>query len=250
MNSSGQITTHNDGPVRIIVMNRPQRRNAMTPTMLASMLDAISIARTERLAIVIAGEGEAFCAGFDMQLVHDDKTALASLLIGLTAVLKALRRHPRPVVVAAHGAAVAGGCALLGGADVAVTDQRATLGYPVVRLGISPAVNGPTLVNAIGSGRARERTLDPGLISGLESRRIGLSHVCCDIPEDVLPTSVRWAKRLAAHPADVYEATKAHLNELEGSSQDDRFAQALAASMSLLGTADQVARVAGLWARA
>ena len=250
MSARGEVYTHDDGPVRLVIMNRPERKNAMTPSMLAAMLAEVERCGREERAVVVAGEGDAFCAGFDMKMVHDDRAVLPALLTGLAALIKAMRRLGAPVVAAAHGAAVAGGCALLGAADVAVADQAAKVGYPVVKLGVSPAVNGPTLSKLVGFGRARERMLDPGLIDGREALRIGLVHVCCDIREDVIPKSVKWAKQMAAFERAAWVATKQHLNELDGSLDDSAFEAALAASMGLAGSEDQVRRVSGLWARA
>jgi enoyl-CoA hydratase/carnithine racemase len=245
----GEVYTHDDGLVRLVIMNRPERKNAMTPSMLAAMLIEIERCGREGKAVVVAGEGDSFCAGFDMKMVHDDAGVLAQLLTGLSTVIKAMRRLEVPVVVAAHGAAVAGGCALLGGGDIGITDQAAKLGYPVVKLGVSPAINGPSLSNLTGSGRARERMLDPGLIDGREALRIGLVHICCDIREDVIPKAVKFAKQMAAFERKAWVATKRHLNEIDGSNNDGAFEQALAASMGLVGSEDQIRRVAGLWAK-
>ena len=249
MSERGEVYTHDDGPVRLVVMNRPERKNAMTPSMLAVMLAEVERCGREGKALVVAGEGDSFCAGFDMKMVHDDADVLAQLLVGLSKVVRAVRRLDVPVVVAAHGAAVAGGCALLGASDVAVTDQAAKLGYPVVKLGVSPAINGPSLATLIAFGKARERMLDPGLIDGREALRIGLVHVCCDIREDVIPKSVKIAKQMAAWERAAWVAAKRHLNELDGSMDDAAFEAALAASMGLVGSEDQVRRVAGLWAK-
>lgn len=249
MNTRGEVYTHDDGPVRLVIMNRPDRKNAQTPTLLTALLVEVERCGRDGKALVVAGEGDAFCAGFDMKLVHEQPQVLADLLRGLSSVIRAMRRMDGPVVVAGHGAAIAGGCALLGGGDIAVTDQAARLGYPVVKLGVSPAVNGPSLANNMGTGRARERTLDPGLIDGREALRTGLVQVCCDIKEDVIPTAVKWAKRMAAFDREAWVATKRHLNELDGSASDDRFENALAASLGLVGSKDQIDRVAGLWAR-
>ncbi|MBL8991004.1 MAG: enoyl-CoA hydratase/isomerase family protein, partial [Phycisphaerae bacterium] len=179
------ITTAHDGPVAVVSLNRPDRRNAQTPDMLADLVAAAGALPDSCRAVVLAGRGAVFCAGFDMRLVHDDPEALPRLLRGLSAAVRTLRRLPLPVVVAAHGAAVAGGCALLAGADVVLTNREARLGYPVVRLGISPAINAAALRRTLTDGAARERTLDPDLISGSEAARIGLAHHCLDRPEDV-----------------------------------------------------------------
>src|SRR5690606_29099547 len=107
--------------------------------------------------LLLCGEGRVFCAGFDLDACRGEggDDALRRLLRGLSAAIAGLRAQERPVVVAAHGAAIAGGCALLGSADVVVADAGAKLGYPVARLGISPAVSAPFLAPAVGAGAGR-----------------------------------------------------------------------------------------------
>lgn len=246
--SAPQVVTRDDGAVRVLVLNRPDRKNAMTPQMLTEALAEVSRCRSDGKALVVAGEGGAFCAGFDMKMVHEQPRVLADLLTGLSSLIRALRRLGAPVVVAAHGAAVAGGCALLGGADVAVTNADARLGYPVVKLGVSPAVNGASLSTSVGTGQARRLMLDPALISGREAYRIGLAHNCCENAADVLPKAMEIAHRLGAWDRANWAITKHDLNGFDGSSDDAAFERALAASMSLVGSGDQLARVAALWA--
>jgi enoyl-CoA hydratase/carnithine racemase len=243
-------------PVLSLVHNRPDKRNALTPSLLGHLQAALERLSRQAAgphahelpgAVVLCAEGASFCAGFDMALVHSDAEALSDLLAGLSRCVRLMRRLPIPVVVGAHGAAVAGGCALLGGADIVVTDREAKLGYPVVKLGISPAVTVPALSACIGPGGARALTLNPELITGQRAFELGLAHVCCDIREDVLRRATSIARMLASKPAPAMAATKALLNRLEGTDSDALFDRALAASMSIVGTHDQRERVAALW---
>src|SRR5262252_9290302 len=121
------------GDISIIRLNRPDKRNAMTPKMLARLCEAIDTASAAK-AIVLSGVGDVFCAGFDLTLCRDDDAVLGDLLTGLSRAVRAIRSTPCPVVTSAHGAAIAGGCALVAAADVVVTNVEAKLGYPVVRL--------------------------------------------------------------------------------------------------------------------
>lgn len=243
------VYVHDEGPVQLIVLNRAEKKNALTPEMLDLLVQSIEVVSRQSTcrAIVLCGEGNVFCSGFDMKRVHDDAAALPSLLTGLSRSIRLLRRTPMPVIVAAHGAAVAGGCAFLGGGDFIVTNREAKLGYPVTRLGLSPAVTTPALSQSLSYGRTRERTLDPDLISGEEAARIGLASVCVDIVEDVLPRAERIARQLAEKPAYAIAATKNLLNEFDGSLAEDRFELALHASLDIAGNSEQLTRVAALW---
>jgi methylglutaconyl-CoA hydratase len=224
-----------------IVLDRPDKRNAQTPAMLAEiarLAHEISADPSIR-AIVVRGEGPVFCAGFDLELCRDDATVLPDLLRNLSAAIRALRRARQPVVLAARGAAIAGGCALFSGADLVVSHGSAKLGYPAVLLGISPAVTGPGLRQSVTDPAARRALLLPELLSGEEARRLGLVHQLVDTPEDVVPRAQIEASKFAQKPPDAIAATKRWLNELDGSLDDAAFDAALQASLDLAGSDEQ-----------
>jgi methylglutaconyl-CoA hydratase len=245
------IRTALDAPAGVltIALSRPDKRNALTPEMLAAIAAAAASPDPTARAILLRGEGSVFCSGFDLTLCKDNPGALADLLRELSGAVTALRRSPLPVVVAAHGAAIAGGCALLGGADFVITDVAAKLGYPVVRLGISPAVTAPFLRQSLGDGPTRERLFDPTLIDGRAAARCGIASECLDRPEQVLPRAQSLARELAARPPVALQATKQWLNELDGSLDDRVIALALQTSLGLVGSREQTARLAKLWSK-
>jgi enoyl-CoA hydratase/carnithine racemase len=237
------------GEVAVVRLNRPEKKNALTPPMIDQLIHEIAAARESARALVLCGGGDVFCSGFDLALCLHDASVLAHLLRGLSRAIISLRHHPAPVIVAAHGAAIAGGCALLGGGDVVVTNRDAKLGYPVTPLGISPAVSAPFLAAAVGEGNARARLLEPRLVSGQEACRIGLAHECLPIPDDVLPHAMALASDLAGKPRSAIAATKAWLNEIDGSLDEGRAEQALEASLSLVGSPEERDRLKAFFAR-
>lgn len=208
-----RIRTEDDG-VRVITLDRPDKRNAMTPEMFARLREAVGEIGDSR-ALVLTGEGPVFCGGFDLKLCLDRPGTMRTLLTELSALILELRSLDIPVVIAAHGAALAGGCALLGGADYVVTNDDAKLGYPVVRLGVSPAVSAPFLRQMIGNGRARTRLLQGDLLTGKEAARLGLAHECLARAEDVPPRAMEVARSLAAKPGIGVAATKRWLREID-----------------------------------
>lgn len=237
----------------VVSLSRPEKRNALTPGMLTDLIIAVQGLRepalgTERArALVLMGDGPAFCAGFDLSLCRDDDQALAALLTGLSQASRAIRRLPIPVVCAASGAAVAGGCALAAACDIVVTDEAARLGYPVTRLGVSPAVSGPAMFARVGPGRTRERFLDPETISGAEAVRIGLAHELVATPESAKDRAVEIAEQLAKKPPHALAVTKRWLNELDGSDEDHAHDTALGASLALAGGDEARERLAAIW---
>jgi len=197
------------GNLERVVLSRPERRNALTPAMLDELASSIERA-SEANALLLLGEGKVFCAGFDLELCigNDGDTNLRRLLEGLSRCIAAMRALPCPVVVGVQGAAIAGGCALLGGGDVVIAHPQAKLGYPVTRLGISPAVSAPFI--AAPPGQARRLLLDPGLIDGTRAHAIGLAHELHDEPA---AHAMTVAESLAAKPTHALAATKRWLNE-------------------------------------
>jgi enoyl-CoA hydratase/carnithine racemase len=247
----GTVRLEHDGAVAVLVIARPDRRNALTPGMLDAMRGFVGeVARCEARALVLAGDGPVFCGGFDLKMCLDMPGTLEVLLRGLAGLVQELQALPKPVVVAAHGAAIAGGCALLAAADVVVTDKTAKIGYPVTPLGVSPAVSAASLRLAVGDGPCRERQLDPGLISGTEAVRIGLAHEVIDEPGQVRARAMERARGLAEKPARVFAATKGWVNEIaaamgvSGASE-----RALRASLSVAGSAEERERLARVLAR-
>lgn len=257
------IAVHDESALRTITLARANKKNALTVDMLdqlASAFDSPSPASQTRPSpsvgpgeqhprvILLQGLGDTFCSGFDMALCRDNPTVLAEMLAGLSRVVRLIRAHPAAVVVSVVGAAVAGGCALVAAADYVVTHATAKLGYPVVRLGISPAVNVPTLRLAIGDGMCRTRALDPALISGAEAHRIGLVHECLPTANDCAERAAVVAIELATK-GDALSTTKMWLNEVDHSLDTASLNVALHASMELVGAQEQVDRVAALWSK-
>ncbi|MDX2132175.1 MAG: enoyl-CoA hydratase/isomerase family protein [Planctomycetota bacterium] len=237
------IDVTRDGRVAILRLDRPSKRNALTPAMLRALGGHLATS-TSAGAIVLSGVGDVFCAGFDLALARDDAGELEALLRTLDAACRALRDMPCPVVASAHGAAIAGGCALLCACDVVVTEPGARIGYPAVRLGISPAVSAPHLGAGIGRGAARARLLDPALIDGREAARLGLAAECVDTRAACEPRAIELAHALAAKPPHALAYTKRWLNELEGAAD----ARALDASLSCVGTPEQQTLLAAAFA--
>ena len=233
-----------ESSVYSVVINRPDKRNALTPEMLDAMLAAVRSPPRGARVLLLRGEGPVFCGGFDLKMCLDKPGTLEALLRGLAEVVVELKRAPVPVVGAAQGAAIAGGCALLGGCDIVLTNDDAKLGYPVTPLGISPAVSAPFLRQLVGDGPSRERQLDPALIGGRRAVEIGLAHESLATVEAVLPRARAVAEVLASKPPGAMAATRAWLREIEDAAGPPRAAAAgLDASLSLVGSKEERERL-------
>lgn len=212
-------------PQATIVLNDPQRRNALGLAMFDA-LDAALKRSHEDVAIhivLLRGEGPAFCAGFDLAAAIAEPALMGDYIHRLSAVNRMLRRMPQVVVAAVHGPAIAGGCAMLSACDFVVVAPDAKLGYPVHRLGVSPAVTIPTLAQAVGHGAARELLIHGELIDGRTAHRLGLATHLAGSDESVLNEAEQMCKTLAAKGPHALRVTKRWLNELDGSLDDGVF---------------------------
>jgi enoyl-CoA hydratase/carnithine racemase len=244
------ILSEQQDNILILSLDRPQKRNAMSVEMLDELHSHFNYAFAKPPgAILLKGSGDFFCSGFDLSACRDDPSVLGDLLTSLFDVISVIRSVPCPVVVAAQGAAIAGGCALLCGGDFVVTNADAKLGYPVVRLGISPAVNAAFLRATIGDARTRELLLEGSLISGVAAHACGLASHCVATPAEVLPQAMAIAKQLVDKPPLAMQATKRWLNQLEGTSDLAQTRPGLEASLSIVNSQEQNERLAKLWAR-
>lgn len=211
---------HEPSEPAIVWLDRPASRNALRPGDLDRLVnEAIEHAKAGR-AIVVAGRGESFCAGFDLKQCAASPGVLESLLRELSSAIAAISGLEVPVVIAARGAAIAGGCALLSAADAVVTHRSAKLGYPVVRLGLSPGVSAPYMRTTLLGGATRRLQLDPGLIDGEQALRLGLVSHCVGDPEAVLEHAMSIARELAGKPRLAFAATKSWVRELSSALSD------------------------------
>ena len=131
-----------EGVLRI-TLNRPEKRNAIDGLSIEELGHALGAAKDSRV-IVIAGAGKDFCSGADLASLQqirdagplenmDDARRMADLF-------RAMRAHPRPIIAAVHGRALAGGCGLASACDLVLAAESATFGYPEVNIGFVPAM--------------------------------------------------------------------------------------------------------------
>lgn len=157
-----EILITNEGSVRYISLNRPEKRNALNTSMVHSLKAALRDADgDEKLrSIVIRGEGKDFCSGADLETLreisestYEENLADAEFLADLFGMI---RRVKIPVIAAVHGRALAGGAGLATACDIVVAAKSARFGYPEVKIGFVPAIVMAFLSRNISEKRAFE----------------------------------------------------------------------------------------------
>ncbi|MHC5027765.1 MAG: enoyl-CoA hydratase/isomerase family protein [Planctomycetota bacterium] len=238
-----------DAPVAELVFDDPDRMNAMTAAMFDGLESALVTlaAREDVVVVIVRGNGRAFSAGFDLRSASNDVAILESFILRLSGVCRGLRRLPQVVIAAVHGAAIAGGCAVLSACDLAVVAPKAKIGYPVHILGISPAVSFPTLQKSIGPGPARALQLSGERIDGATAHALGLASHLAQDAETVLPTTRALAATIAGHGPNALRVTKRWLNTLDGTDRDAAY-DAVAIDTARAATGEETReRLAAFW---
>jgi methylglutaconyl-CoA hydratase len=217
--SADVLRVEEDGGVLTLRLNRPEKRNALNEALVESLAQAFRDAeeRPGTRVILLRGEGKDFCAGADLSELEritrlGPEASLADAQ-RLGALLLAMRRHPRPIVAAVHGRALAGGCGLATACDLVLATAGAKFGYPEVHLGFVPAMVMAILRNKITESAAFDLVTGGHRISAAEALRIGLVNRV--FPDEDFDREVEaFARELATRPPEALSLTKGLLYEL------------------------------------
>src|SRR5690606_20630448 len=196
------LSVRDDGPVRLLTLERPAVRNALSRELRRELGAEVARAGASDSVrvLVLTGSGDAFCAGLDLAELEGTVRASAEEhradTAGLAALFLAMVRCPKPIVAAVNGPAVAGGAGLVTACDVAFAAQSARFGYTEARIGFVPALVSVLLVRQVGEKHARELLLSAGLVDAARAAAIGLvNHVVPD--GEVVEQALAFAHRLA-----------------------------------------------------
>ena len=203
-----------DGEIGIITLNRPEKRNAISPQMIDDLLSVLDEAeRGPARVVILTGAGKAFCAGMDLEALRELAAQTQEQhVVDAERMGKMFYRvysFPKPLIAAVNGAAIAGGTGLATLADFTLAVPEAKFGYTEARIGFLPAVVSVFLLRQVGEKIARELLLTGKIFDAAEAYRLGL--VTQLVPQEKLmeaarelaqsliassPTSLRLTKRI------------------------------------------------------
>jgi len=199
------------GAVRILTLNRPEKRNALDTNLTSALLESLRSADADEdvRCVVLTGAGKGFCAGADlgeMKSLLDPKAAERRTELTMQLHL-AFPKMVTPVVTAINGAAMGGGAGLAIAGDLAVMAEGATLGYPEVKHGIVAAIVMANLVRQVGRKAAFELA---ALGEPIDAKRaLALGMVNRVVPDArALEEAIALAKQLAEVPRATMAQTK------------------------------------------
>ena len=230
------LKLESEGQVSLLTLNRPEKRNAISPEMIEELGAALDeVDRSPARVLILTGAGKAFCAGMDLAVLkalaeqhpgqhHDHDILKEGPLKGgiprasdanlaesrrIARMFRQIYEFSKPTIAAVNGPAIAGGCGIATLCDITLATPEAKFGYTEVKIGFMPALVAVFLIRQIGEKRARDLLLTGRVFDADQALRLGLVNEV--VPEERLmsrarefagtlleasPTSLVYTKRL------------------------------------------------------
>ena len=204
-----------------ITLNRPEKRNALNAELITEIREALqSSARDKNIRVVlITGSGADFCSGADLSGL--ERTFNAGVLDhmadarNMAELFLEMRHHPRPIVAAVRGRALAGGCGLATACDLIVAAESSKFGYPEVNIGFVPAMVMAILRRSLSEKRAFEMIASGEIITAQTALDFGLiNSVFADETFDIEVDA--FVSKLASKSASAITLSKRLLYHMDG----------------------------------
>ncbi len=237
------LHTHSEDGILTITLNRPERRNALHPTMIAELTLALGRAAssTQCHVVILTGAGPAFCAGLDLEQLQTMHARTAEEhradSESIARLLRTLYDLPKPTIAAVNGPAIAGGMGLATVCDFTLAVPEAKFGYTEVRIGFIPAVVASFLRTQIGEKQARDLLLTGRLLKAQEACDMGLvTRLVAE--QDLMGEARRLAQDLLRNSPESMSAIKRLLSEHTRARLDKELGTAIRANAEARATAD------------
>lgn len=217
-----ELMIQDDGFVRVLRMNRPARRNALSESLKMKMMNTILDTEEDPQirVIVITGTGDdAFCAGADLKNMHQDNQSGKKFRTPMNRlernIFELVYETKKPVIAAINGSAVAGGFELALACNLRVTHAAALFGLPETKIGMGANFGSVLLPRLIGVTHALEMLMTGEYITAQRASELGLINRLVS-REDVLSTAMELAKQIANNaPISVRRVKAVALRGLE-----------------------------------
>jgi enoyl-CoA hydratase/carnithine racemase len=208
----GLVEIEDRGPVRHIVINRPEKRNALSGDVIKELGAAFEDAAFDDAVrvVVVRGEGPMFSSGMDLgdlNSLSEDPGSLREFREPILRWWNLLEEMPKPTIAQIHGACIGGAMELALAADLRVMAEDAVAAILEVKIGLIPDVGGCSRLPAVvGVGRAKELIMTGRFISGTEAHAIGFANRVAPADELDAVTQALCDELLAAAPVAIAAA--------------------------------------------
>ena len=234
MASYEHILVQSANGVKTITLNRPDKRNALSPGLMAELTHALTEAATCHCGVlVLTGAPPAFCAGLDLENLESLDASTPEEhrrdAENLARLLRTLYDFPKPVIAAVNGPAIAGGMSLATIPDFTLATPDSKFGFNEVRIGFIPAIAASFLIRQIGEKRSRDLLLTGRKIKAEEAKEMGLvtEIVAC---EELMKSAQALAQTLLLNSPQAMRSVKTLLAKHAQSRLDEELEDAIAAN--------------------
>jgi enoyl-CoA hydratase/carnithine racemase len=211
MTTFEHVMVERDGEIAVLSLNRPEKRNALSLSMMRELDAALCASGEDRgvHAVIVRANGPAFSAGHDLsELVDRDEAAYRAIFDACVELMTRITTIPQPVIAEVDRVATAAGCQLVAACDLAVASQNATFATPGVRIGLFCSTPMVALSRAIGSKRAMEMLLTGAPIDAATALSWGLVNLV--VPSERLhQETLQLARKIGAASRDIVGIGKA-----------------------------------------
>ena len=212
-----------DGPVARLTLNRPEKRNALDSEMASELRRALadSAKNSEVRVVLLSGAGKDFSSGADLAALQQIANATVMENVAdarqLADVFLDMRRHPRPIIAAVRGRALAGGCGIATAADIILASESAQFGYPEVKIGFVPAMVMAIVRRSVSEKRAFELLTSGEPFPARTALEIGMINRI--FPDASFDREVEsYAAQLATRSSSALSLTKSLLYQIDSMS--------------------------------
>jgi methylglutaconyl-CoA hydratase len=212
-----------EGGIARVTLNRPDKRNALDDEVIRELSEAFAAAGRDASVrvILLTGAGKDFCSGADLAgLQRSREWGVDQILAGarnLVRLFVQMREHPRPIIAAVRGRALAGGCGLATATDIILAGESARFGYPEVNIGFIPAIVMGVLRRSVSEKRAFELITTGEVITSRQALDFGLINRV--FPDDSFEESVaQYLEQMASKSASAVSLAKSLLYHIDGMS--------------------------------
>jgi methylglutaconyl-CoA hydratase len=242
MHPYSTVTLAYDGSVATVMLNRPEKRNAISYELIDDVLRALAeVESSSAQILIVTGAGKAFCSGMDLgnlrsitgRTPEENQSDSASM----ARLFRTIYEFPKVTIAAVNGPALAGGCGVATLCDFTLASTGAKFGYTEVRIGFVPAIVSTFLLRQIGEKQARDLLLSGRIIGAEEAFRLGLANEIVE-PGKLLDRVRELAASLLRNSPASLLATKRLLTRISSDSLDRQIAAAIDENARIRTTAD------------
>ncbi len=222
-----------------ITLDSPENRNALSAPLVTELGEHLRTAFADPAvrAVVLTGNGPAFCAGADLKNRGDAVAPGSGATNPFVEILRAMWDGPKPVIVAANGHAFGGGVGLVAAADIAIAVEGATLSFSEVRVGVIPAMISVVVLPKLGVHHAMRLFLTGARFTAAEAREYGLVHRVVP-PADLVHAVEEEVDAIALGGPHAVAEAKRLIRTVSNASMDEGFAYAEAKIAELFASAE------------